>query len=525
MMPTLASTWRKVQLINGKRDVDAHSSHSEVISGMRLRALSSTTPETRSRASSVEVTTTGISSTTGEQDRSSEWIERMRPRESSACTGLLQLKVFVGSWNMATADPFVDSTSYMSVTGTYMGDAAAGEKLEVLLPPGYDLYVLGTQEKVTKHLHTAVLARLHAAPEHLGRRFVTMRPLSQNEKERRRSSTSKRTRSHSTDCSSESSESDGHVERFRHNSIAVEMSTSGYAARHGADTNQEDASSESTQEVRGRGDGAFLSTKSTSIAVYCAHDLTDVVEIDAIATHKFSWTSGSKGGVAVTVSIAADDGDKQTLTFANCHLEANKPTLRRQQLATLSTKLGQALRGDDAKDLASSSDHVVWMGDFNYRIHTLDGETVLQHLGTGNHLDVHDQYDSMKDDLAVLPTMSTFAEPRKWPTFLPTYKKIPDRPTSVDMADPDWPSRVYRVLYKEPFYKGGQTKARVPGWCDRILYCSRGDGGLGGSRLSVEQVEGRDNYRSVNDGLCESDHSPVFCTFDWTISNAANVCT
>ena len=40
----------------------------------------------------------------------------------------------------------------------------------------------------------------------------------------------------------------------------------------------------------------------------------------------------------------------------------------------------------------------------------------------------------------------------------------------VRMADADWVNRVYVTQYKEPFYKGGRTKERVPSWTDRILY-------------------------------------------------------
>ena len=38
------------------------------------------------------------------------------------------------------------------------------------------------------------------------------------------------------------------------------------------------------------------------------------------------------------------------------------------------------------------------------------------------------------------------------------------------MVDPDWVNRVYTTQFKEPFYKGGRTRERVPSWTDRILY-------------------------------------------------------
>ncbi|KAI9922571.1 hypothetical protein PsorP6_000897 [Peronosclerospora sorghi] len=99
--------------------------------------------------------------------------------------------------------------------------------------------------------------------------------------------------------------------------------------------------------------------------------------------------------------------------------------------------------------------------------------------------------------------------------------KFPNR-GKVNQNLPLWPSLVWRVLYKEPFYKGGKVKKRVPGWCDRILIHSLL---VSDSKLLPEKVPDPtsetasprwiDNYRSVNegDGMDVSDHSPVFGTF------------
>lgn len=179
------------------------------------------------------------------------------------------------------------------------------------------------------------------------------------------------------------------------------------------------------------------------------------------------------------------------------------------------------------------------MGDFNYRIQSLDGDEVLHLLSAGRLQELHDQYDSMADDLEHVPSLKAFREPAKWPTFYPTYKKVASRSrlplsgsTTGTGRDTRWAQHVYQTTYREPFYKGGRLKERVPGWCDRILYCSRpqspwedclkveqaacSDASRGVTSFSPEAV--RDNYRSLNDDLRSNDHSPVTCTFLWSVA-------
>jgi len=57
------------------------------------------------------------------------------------------------------------------------------------------------------------------------------------------------------------------------------------------------------------------------------------------------------------------------------------------------------------------------------------------------------------------------------PALFPTYKKVEGRP-HANYKDPSWPESVYRILFKEVFYKGGFTVDRVPGWCDRVVFHS-----------------------------------------------------
>ncbi|GAB9476673.1 hypothetical protein Gpo141_00013733 [Globisporangium polare] len=503
-------------------------------------------------------------------DESSSEVEAYTEDEDPAKAP--KLKIFTGSWNMAAKDPFADEK------GQYVGDAMAALSLAEFLPPGYDLYVLGTQEKVTKHLSSAVLARLNSMAKAQGgssslryiRLGLNAQPMECKSAKPSSSASSvppspvanhRPRRANNSDFNSSFiSDSVLRASSFGLTSSSfVSSSCSGIGGLSSSCIDSEATATKtkdsealpgtpkthrqhrSACEVRGRGDGAFLHSKSTSIAIYVAEHLKSSIEVLRVGAHKFSLTSGSKGGLAVMLRVAGD----QTITLVNCHLEANRPALRRQQLATLVTKLPKAMGFDEDDDgkmnLATCSDHVIWMGDFNYRIHSLDGETVLKLLGSNRHMELHDRYDSMQDDVAFVSGMQRFKEPRKWPSFYPTYKKLPNRPSCVPIENnPAWPLQVYRVRYKEPFYKGGRVKARVPGWCDRILHCSapawqsyleveqvpcseqvhadRGSvsDGQKNHEMSSSSMLMRENYRSVNDALRGSDHSPVFCTFVWT---------
>merc|ERR1712157_371349 len=95
--------------------------------------------------------------------------------------------------------------------------------------------------------------------------------------------------------------------------------------------------------------------------------------------------------------------------------------------------------------------------------------------------------------------------------FYPTYKKFESR-EPIDMNQPNWPELTYRVQHKQPFYKGGSIKERVPSWCDRILTYTHQDTL---SKLIPHSIHDYHNYRSINTGVGMdiSDHSPVTCTF------------
>ncbi|KAG7383596.1 hypothetical protein PHYPSEUDO_003522 [Phytophthora pseudosyringae] len=364
------------------------------------------------------------------------------------------VRVWVGTWNMGAADPFDDGKGIID-------EQRSATMLQNFLPHGYQLYVLGVQEGVSENVYHAVEAYLNRNER--GARYYRM-----------------------------------------------EMRNSNFMVNH--KNHPPDAVIDA---VHGRGDGAFVGTKFTGMAVFYCADIQDKVKLIRAGAHKFKLTSGSKGGVAVALMI-----NHTTIVFVNCHLDARNDTYRREQIRNLNASLGRVM-GHYSFDLTEQFHHVVWMGDMNYRIVLLDPQMVLHMLEEGRNLELHDKFDGLLNDRRNGGVFEGFTEPHKFPDFYPTYKKFPKRGPVNEML-PLWPSLVWRVLYKEPFYKGGKVKKRVPGWCDRILIHSLL---VSDSKLIPEKVPDPtsrevsprliDNYRSVNhgDGMDVSDHSPVYGTF------------
>lgn len=296
----------------------------------------------------------------------------------------------------------------------------------------------------------------------------------------------------------------------------------------------------------------------------------------------------SKGAVGVVLTVSG-----RSLVFVTCHLEAKKADVRRQQVADITSKLGAALGeacgaahghhhhhqhhggGGGGFSLNEQFHHILWCGDFNYKLMDVSGgapmpaEVAVKMLEDGlaaTLLDVHDQLNQEK---RAQLCFFGFREPGAFPDFFPTYKKMENRPP-LDYADSGWVKACYRTRYKEPFYKGGKVKERAPAYCDRILFHSLQDmaqdllpepvpvdmdildrivaDGAAGSGLAsttatmqsaassstaaasssssasssasawrkrAQMSKTIDNYRSINEGegMSVSDHSPVCGTF------------
>ena len=284
--------------------------------------------------------------------------------------------------------------------------------------------------------------------------------------------------------------------------------------------------------VFGYGDMALLSKKFTGIAVYVKKSILSRLSSFDSSAHGFGRKEGSKGGVAVKFCV-----DKiTTLSFVSCHLEANNVPKRREQIHRLDRFFARSFNFEvekkekkTKKTLSALSGHLIWMGDFNYRITELKPEDVLTMLRQRRHKELLEKYDPLRKDINDGLVFTKFKEANMVPDFYPTYKKKTNRGFVNFADDLTWPNSTYVTKYEIPVYKRifkmrlKKSSVKCPGWPDRILFHS-----LKTSNsphiLKPEQIcqkkscnEGTkiDNYAAINNGfrMDVSDHSPVYCTF------------
>ena len=255
--------------------------------------------------------------------------------------------------------------------------------------------------------------------------------------------------------------------------------------------------------VSGRGDGSFVRAKHTAIGVWVSSKVMPFVRILNESSSSSGMTEGSKGGASVALKIYT-----QTVVFISVHLSSRKKKDRRQAYSRLIEKVGNNC-GDEYMQLLEQFHHVFLFGDLNYRLEK-DLENTATNSGMlRNAEDVLNLIE--KQDLASLVQHDelrlemeqglAFCNFREAPiSFWPTYKKFEDRPLPVDYfscgkkSKSNWVRDHYRVLYKEPWYKGvhkgirsffstpsnGSAHAgpadgmveRIPAYCDRIVYHS-----------------------------------------------------
>ncbi|SPO25336.1 related to phosphatidylinositol phosphate phosphatase [Ustilago trichophora] len=202
----------------------------------------------------------------------------------------------------------------------------------------------------------------------------------------------------------------------------------------------------------------------TALVILIKEELVNDVRLVEAATRKtgLKGMSGNKGGVAIRM-----DYYDTSICFVTAHFAAGHSAYeeRNADYWTITRGLSFA-RGKTI----GSHDHVVWLGDFNYRIDlTNDAVRSMAARQDIAGLFARDQLRRSKDAGEVFPGYEEGPI-----TFPPTYK--------YDNGSDQYDS---------------SEKQRIPAWTDRILYR-----GLGLRQLSYARAE-----------LRTSDHRPVYATF------------
>eukprot|EP00923_Selenidium_pygospionis_P033685 GHVN01059087.1.p1 GENE.GHVN01059087.1~~GHVN01059087.1.p1 ORF type:complete len:1228 (+),score=138.44 GHVN01059087.1:104-3787(+) len=260
-------------------------------------------------------------------------------------------------------------------------------------------------------------------------------------------------------------------------------------------------------QLSGLGDGAYLSPKSTTIACWVSdsvlHPLGPVKSVTSKSV-SLSMINGSKGAVCLVLCIHG-----QFICFVGCHLPATNPEARVKAREVIARKLSEAYSGHLGIQWKDVFHHIVWMGDFNFRVQGTSASEMVDLLCS----DADGVPEAFKFDELHFPEMSddlVADEFEELPVkFLPSYK-MKDGRGVIDRTKTNWADDLYATLFKVRWYKGGKKKERVPSWTDRIFKRSMPE-------LYFCCSFNEDSYKAAEatfyNVLLGSDHTPVRCCF------------
>ncbi|ORZ37538.1 Endonuclease/exonuclease/phosphatase [Catenaria anguillulae PL171] len=231
-----------------------------------------------------------------------------------------------------------------------------------------------------------------------------------------------------------------------------------------------------------------------AILIYAKSSLTahiHSVEMSIVKTGLGGMT-GNKGGISISLTV-----HDTPFCFVTAHFAAGQSAVddRNRDYAVIASE-SMFKRGRSIAD----HDHIVWFGDFNYRV-DLDNEAVRSLVAANRFPDLlaRDQLHAVRRAGKSFPG---FAEGQI--TFPPTYKY-------------DNGSNTYDT----------SEKARIPAWCDRILYKSHatskhaqrahalmaGSGSDAGGTTPLPAFSPLELIKYARAELLVSDHKPVLALF------------
>ncbi|EKX74283.1 endonuclease/exonuclease/phosphatase family member protein [Theileria equi strain WA] len=253
-------------------------------------------------------------------------------------------------------------------------------------------------------------------------------------------------------------------------------------------------------KLSGYGDGAFLHTKSTCLAVWVRTELlgNGSVSVGKSKAIALSMLNHSKGAITLQLKIFG-----QILCIIGAHLPA-KFGERQRAASSILKKIAEAYGGHSNVIFQDVFHHILWAGDFNFRVRNITADEAI-FLLNHNQREVLFYNDELYSGNASV--FSDFDFEEGIVSFDPTYKKRDDRDV-INRSSSDWADREYHTQFGLKWYKGGNVRERVPSWTDRVLKWS-----LPSLKTCLEIDDG--SYRAVlpqtKNMLLTSDHSPVSC--------------
>lgn len=223
---------------------------------------------------------------------------------------------------------------------------------------------------------------------------------------------------------------------------------------------------------------------------------------------------GNKGGVGVHVSIGST-----RFAFVNCHLAAHQHRVKRRNhdFSRIDERLFASFEPRSAREqhrprwkrllcarrvhpvasaraspintltsLRSDVEHVIWMGDFNYRVDHPSPERVIEMI------DRFDHDETVRSQLVERDQMT--AERRRGGENVAPFARLSEGPLQFKPT--------YKFVAGTDRYE--RKKRRVPSWTDRVLY----------KKSRAVRLVSYDSLRNVR----TSDHRPVVATFKYEIS-------
>lgn len=256
-------------------------------------------------------------------------------------------------------------------------------------------------------------------------------------------------------------------------------------------------------KLSGYGDGAFLQTKSTTIAAWVRKTKlypNGPIKLCASKSIAFNKLNNSKGCVSILFNIF-----NQFVLFIGCHMPAKDQEMRQKSREFILTKLSEYFSNRKTSNFKDVFHHVIWMGDFNFRVKGIEMENVVRCLKS-NNIEELLKYDEINNSCQCDFLISFKELPIN---FLPTYKKVEGRPV-INKKDSDWVEKEYKLIHNIKWYKGGKQEPRIPSWTDRIFKWSNDKTKNCLNFVPNSYISAVPQEKSI---LLASDHSPVACCF------------